>query len=354
VSCVIFSTCATKQELTTDISLTDISGEVNFTDMFDDFIYIPLETSEKSLFSTVNKMIVHENKFYIMDMVKMKQIFVFHNDGTFSHTIGSKGEGPGEYMNIEDFTIDTENNRVVVLSYPSIIYTYDMSGVFMERKVVSNAMLWSICNYENGFICSTNHQSATSGADARLIFMFDKNFNLQYKLFDVLPVQVAFPSFVHQPLLNSETGVIYCDSFTSKIYFINTEKPSDSQSIKLVLNDEAPASVYADPMKFITNQQHYSFFLSFYFADNVLFLSFADKGKENVLIKDFNTNKQIVSHVPFGWFNILFHQNGDLYSCIDPLRILENKDKFPISNDTKYMLEYDGNPVIIKFKSRKL
>ena len=353
ISCIFLSTCATKTDLSNLISLTDISGEIVFDNIFDDFVYIPLETSEKSLLGVVNKMIIHENRFYIMDKVKAKQIFVFHDDGTFSHSIGSTGEGAGEYMNLEDFTIDKENNRVILLSYPSVVYTYDMDGTFIHRKTLTSAILWNICSYNNGFVCSTNHQSATSGTDANLIFIFDKDFNLKHKMFDVLPVQLAFPPFINQPLLISENRVIYCDNFTSKLYFIDTENSSDSQSIQFALNSAVPATVYADPMKFIENQQQYTFFLTFYFANNVLYLSFADQGKEAVCIMDFGANKKILSHAPRGWQNILCHQNEYLYSCIDPLTILENQDKFQISNNIKHPLGKDGNPVIIRFGKKK-
>jgi hypothetical protein len=353
---LLFNSCKVKtNEQIPSVSLTDISGNVKIADVFDEFEYIALETSEESIFGTVNKLIIHDNKFFILDKFKMNKIFVFHDDGTFSHTVGSEGGGPGEYRNVEDFIIDKEKNRVIILCYPSLAYIYDMNGKFIEtKKISSSVMFWSICNYSNGYICSTNHQTATEGENARLAFIFDKDFNLKYKLFDVLPVQVSFPTFV-SPLYSDDDEIIYFDGFTSSIHFININNPADTRSIKFILENEATAELYENKDgKFVKYQQDYCFFINGFYADNTVWSSVANKGKEFIFIMNFKTGKKIVSWASDGWFSINFYQNDYFYSSINPVRILEGHELFSAKQINTLLIEYDSNPAIVRFKSKEI
>jgi hypothetical protein len=130
--------------------------------------------SEESLFGYVDKIIIHSDKFYILDRTKTRRINVFDSSGKFSHTIGKIGGGPEEYMKIEDFTIDEKNSQVIILSYPSVIYRYDLDGRLIERKKISDHLLWHIC-YDGveGFLCSTDYQSTESDY---LLCLYDSDF----------------------------------------------------------------------------------------------------------------------------------------------------------------------------------
>jgi hypothetical protein len=355
--CTYISSCTIKKkEQVTDILLTNISENIKIGEIFDEFEYIPLETSEESIFGVISKLIVYENKFFILDNVKMKKIFVFDNDGTFHHTIGSVGEGPGEYRNIEDFVIDKEKKKVIILCYPSIAYIYDLDGNFIEKKTISNsAIFWNIASWKNGYVCSTNHQSATQGEDAHLIFIYDKDFNLRHKLFDVLPVQVALPSFISNPVQNNnDEEIVYFDCFTSKMHYINLNNPNNSHSVKFVLEKEAPFELYADIQKFFIYQGDYCFFIEVFYANNILWSSFVNKGKECIFIMNFETDKKILSWGQNGWLHIYFHQNDYFYSSINPLTILEGHSLFDAKIMNDYSIEYDSNPTILRFKAKKI
>ncbi|MDR0560663.1 MAG: 6-bladed beta-propeller [Prevotellaceae bacterium] len=345
----------TKNEPTT-VSLSDISGEIKITELFDEFEYVTLETSDESIFGNIDKLTIYDNKFFILDNAKTKKVFVFHNDGTFSHTIGTIGQAPGEYTNIEDFTIDEEQQRVIILSYPSAAYIYDMNGNFIQKKSLSSSLFWNICSYGDGFVCSTNHQTFTTGENAYLLFIFDRNFNLKRKLIPVLPIQVAFPPFIGTPLNCNEKEIVYFDNFTSTVHFINRDNIEVSKSIKLALDGEMPPEIYADVQSFMKETMNYSFFLNAFFADGKLWSSFKIKGSGRiaVFVMDFSENKKILSWSAEGFIRIFLRRNGYFYSAMEPTDILNGNKLFPIkAKTTKYPLENDSNPVILIFKEKK-
>ena len=52
---------------------------------------------------------------YILDSKNTKKLAVFDLSGKHIRNIGSNGEGPQDYKGLLDFTIDTENKKIIIL-----------------------------------------------------------------------------------------------------------------------------------------------------------------------------------------------------------------------------------------------
>lgn len=332
--------------------LKDISGSINVNTIFDEFEYIPLESSEQSIFAHIDKLVIHNNHFYILDKAKAKKIFVFAEDGKFIRTIGRIGKGPGEYSNIEDFTIATETDNVVILTYPSRVITYDSKGQFInEKRLSSSVLLWNISSTKRGYICSTNHQSGQKGIEAFLIYKFDKVFNLQEKLIEALPQQVGMPPLISNPFIKCKDEVTYFDFFKSSVHF--NVSNSDFRTIHFDFEgNETPINSYINPQLFFDKQKEYSFFLDAIFADNILYSTFINKGKQHVLIMDLANNKNTTYRVDKWFPNFLFSQNNLIYSSIEPSMILKGHNFFKAKDTSKFPIDYLSNPVILRFKTK--
>lgn len=70
------------------------------------------ELTDKSMFSYVNKLEVYDSLIYILDTNSAKSLFVYNMNGQFLRQIGSIGQGPGEYWNISDFSIDKKRENI--------------------------------------------------------------------------------------------------------------------------------------------------------------------------------------------------------------------------------------------------
>ena len=95
---------------------------------------IILETSEACLIGSINSMRVYDQHIYILDRTIAKSLYVFDMEGRFVRQIGGVGQGPGEYLQPFDFTIDKDNNTVYILDGRSQrINKYDLaSGRFLH------------------------------------------------------------------------------------------------------------------------------------------------------------------------------------------------------------------------------
>lgn len=80
--------------------------EVSTKDLFSDIQVIPLETTPKSLIRDITQIKFFESRYYIHDY-RRSQIFVFDREGRFQFALNEKGDGPGQYLNLSDFAIDT-------------------------------------------------------------------------------------------------------------------------------------------------------------------------------------------------------------------------------------------------------
>jgi hypothetical protein len=92
--------------------------------------YIPLETTDESIFYEINKILVHDDIYYLLDS-EQSAILTFNEKGEYLCKLSKKGLGPGEYLSLDDFFID--DSLVYVLSSDiQKILVYDLSFNFIK------------------------------------------------------------------------------------------------------------------------------------------------------------------------------------------------------------------------------
>ena len=92
-----------------------------------------METTKEALIGEITKIYVTNEHIIIFDQKSM-EIFLFGIDGKFTRKIGKKGEGPDEYMFINDIQYDKENMLIFAHErFRNRIYTYDLSGNLVDK-----------------------------------------------------------------------------------------------------------------------------------------------------------------------------------------------------------------------------
>jgi len=127
------------QLLTSNIdSCLKSNKKIYLSDVFKHVKTIILETNKDVLLGKVNSIQVYEDKIFILDKIVSKGLYLFNKNGKFIQRIGNIGEGPGEYVRPNDFTIDKKNKLIYVLdSYTQNILKYDL----LTGKYVSDIRL---------------------------------------------------------------------------------------------------------------------------------------------------------------------------------------------------------------------
>ena len=94
---------------------------------------IELELTDESIINPkyIKRIIFSDDMIFI---AQKENILVFNGSGKFIRSIGSKGQGPGEYLEIRNIVFDETNKRLFLVSWRKII-CYDLSGnVLMESS----------------------------------------------------------------------------------------------------------------------------------------------------------------------------------------------------------------------------
>lgn len=99
---------------------------------------IPLETTEKSLFAEVRKIVKSEEYLFILDTEG--KLSVFDMQGKFIRTIGQQGQGPGEYAVLTDFAVDCNSKELYINGLHKILL-YDFKGNFKKEIALNDANL---------------------------------------------------------------------------------------------------------------------------------------------------------------------------------------------------------------------
>jgi hypothetical protein len=323
-------------------------------DIFEDFEYFALQTTDSSLFGQIDKLIVFEDKYFILDKRQMRQVFVFEKDGTFSHTIGEYGPGRGEYgFDVADFTIDKENRQLMILIQPSMVFIYSLDGKFIEHKNLHTiSSLWHICSYNNGIVCSADHIMRKNNASSQMIYIFDKDFTLKNKLLNSLTENIKIFPVVSNCLFDNNNKVAYFDEFTYTLY-PDVTNGEEKESVYFALNNKVPLEVFADSQHYFDNQQQYSYFIDLMIIGDTVTGYYINGLQQCVLIMNIKNGKKILARSL--WMpTILCHKEDYLYSCIRPDWILEDATSgISAENMTQYPVEIDSNPVIVRFKMKK-
>jgi hypothetical protein len=98
--------------------------------------YIKLETNKKddnTLVAEIKKIILDSiNNIYVHD--NLNRILVFNKDGGFKYTISKVGNGPGEYVKIDNFALNEVHRRIEILDLPKRkIHCYNIQdGTFLN------------------------------------------------------------------------------------------------------------------------------------------------------------------------------------------------------------------------------
>lgn len=118
------------------ISVADAIGNYNILNLSDfakEIEYIPLETNNTVLVSTVILQIISENdKILILDVTSANKnnCYLFDNKGNFFCKIGQHGQGPDDYLQIDNVSV--HDNFIFLMARHKILI-YDFNGHLVEN-----------------------------------------------------------------------------------------------------------------------------------------------------------------------------------------------------------------------------
>lgn len=124
--------------LSVNLDLED--NTVSFYDLFENVSLLPLETTEESLLSNIDKIIIHNDSIFILDK-KQGAIFLFNSEGKYINKLSQQGDGPTEYFDLADFTFNKYTTNLELLSVYRGIYCFNRNFKFIEKFSLPDNMI---------------------------------------------------------------------------------------------------------------------------------------------------------------------------------------------------------------------
>ena len=133
------------------------SSRFELCDLIDDFIVVDLEVTEESLLGRIERVIIFNDKIYVHDPLS-HSIFIFdYPSGEYIFKISARGRGPGEYLRISSFNVNSENKIEILDASSKKILRFDENGNFIESKYMQfSANDFKYFNEERNIIFTKN------------------------------------------------------------------------------------------------------------------------------------------------------------------------------------------------------
>lgn len=122
---------------TTEVNVDNVDS-VYTSDFIKQVRYIPLSNSNQALIGNIDKVRMDKDRIYVLDMYQAVGVFVYDHNGSLLYKIQNFGRGPGEFMGPYDFTIDYENNEIVIYDARGMkLCFYDKeTGNFLREELI--------------------------------------------------------------------------------------------------------------------------------------------------------------------------------------------------------------------------
>lgn len=122
-----------KSHITIDIDTLSVDDTIYFSQVFDDYEIIPLETNENCIIGEVTSIRFCNDYIVILDRTISKSVFVFDLNGKFIRKIGAVGKGPGEYLIPKSISTNDKTKEIFVYDGSgNRVNIYSLSGVFKK------------------------------------------------------------------------------------------------------------------------------------------------------------------------------------------------------------------------------
>ena len=178
----LFASCSNKQDFLSPVENIvlnlDLKDELKLSDIADSIEVIPFEQTEYSDIAQIRRIIPYKDRYYLLNTVGFVNgtLLVFDKKGNFIYKLDKRGGGEGEYVNLQDFTINPATDELLLLTFPETIFVYDLNGNYKSkiecRSGDENMSIDSVGNiYSTGF-CTLKNPNRLSLINSQGIHYF--------------------------------------------------------------------------------------------------------------------------------------------------------------------------------------
>jgi len=324
---------------------------------------VKLEVKRNSLIGNIDHVIRNKNgDFYVGDYDSSKRILRFNQYGDFINSIGTIGQGPGEYNHIFGFALNSDGS-VVLLTANKIIKFDKYGNLIKEKRINYHALDIAIIDdliyiYILRYLYSPKIKKA--------ILILNSDFS---KIGEIYPYDTRFEKFSFLPnkiFSKSNNNLSFIDIYDFRLQIFNPKSkkiyqlqiPNENANLDVIW--EKRSLTEKDKTEIKKRIHRFNFIFAY---NDGLFLNEYCIGKKiyDYWILNLEKKKAIIFHYyPSSEFlakNFFFdrivgsYEKGVIGVFNDDERFNKYKEDFPALKDIEFTIE--DNPILALFEFDK-
>ncbi|MBP6386926.1 MAG: 6-bladed beta-propeller [Pseudarcicella sp.] len=211
--------------------------------------YVALETKNECLIGDVFKTLIYKENIYILDAFQARCLFKFDINGKFIAKFNQIGEGPFEVTNIQDFSIDTLKNQIIVYNcdFQGKVLFLNINNLRPIKYKKISTVLDDLCPIGKGrYIGSPSVDSRNQYELQKFAYyVLDSNFNVVSKQCKHLYPNL-YPGFVRTISKDDKMGTNFTTLFSNIVFQV---MPQGALKLKYKID----FSKFLTPAKYMTD-----------------------------------------------------------------------------------------------------
>jgi hypothetical protein len=199
----------------------DIDGGtfIEMSDIVDSFKFIPLQTTDDCIIGKIDKIVFTDTSIYVLDAELSKSVFIFDRNGNFKVRINRLGRGPGEYVFLNDFAINTKEKTLELLADQKII-KLDLKGFFLsELRFKEPDPVEKFEIFDDGSYLISSDKSSKQG-----LFLLSSGGKLLWKGMDWVFPNPRINLSLRKQFCKTSSGITFSFGLVDTIYHLDHSK----------------------------------------------------------------------------------------------------------------------------------
>lgn len=264
----------------------------NLQDIVRETEIIALENSPESAFANIDRIVYGDNRFYILDKYGANKLLIFDDRGNFVRSIGRRGRGPGEYLQLESFTLKGDTLFLLDTNGQKIL-TYDTDGNLLTEANLQEDFPEQMVWLSNGFLFYKALYQDEPSDHVASILRTDRRVNTLESFFSY---DESAPRVSYEPTLTESDSVILFSRYLNDTVIAFDRQGSVTTGVHFDFGDHAiPADLSPEAKKAAAKQSSYGFLSSAVVpVGRYLCGTLSEEGKRKVFAWDRNSGRLYV------------------------------------------------------------
>lgn len=209
--------------------------DLKICDFVDSVEYIPLEETPQSYLRQIDKLVVEGSRLLVYDHIGRNQVVAFDKNGNYLYCVGRKGRGPGEYVRMCNFTVDSNYIYIINDIAPSVMFFSVLDGSFVKEKKLDFSP-YDLVAFRNGDFAFSMPMCDECDISGGKIIITDDDMKVRKR---VLPVtasdNVRLNKVSH--FIHTDKHYIYSTFYSDTLVIFDKETPNEYRLVAVDFNE---------------------------------------------------------------------------------------------------------------------